>query len=228
MCASTKSTGLQLCTNFLMMLTAFPVISMYVSSSLHLEKRWFTRDPFFCLHTTLTVMKVTDAWRLSQYHKLISNAKDEDGLNVLIIKKFTGVLAKQLIKIAMSFDAASDLFLLPTAASRLSSGVLPLTSDDSTASSFTQTEFVDTMGKYHAPSLLPMTEQKSGKKYRCQRHCQWCKTKHGKPHCIVWTCHTCARPFCMPTGNNDGRNCFALFGQLKREANAVARRIFFL
>jgi hypothetical protein len=64
---------------------------------LALEKRWFTRDPLFHLHITLTGMTVTDVWRLSQYHKLISNAKDEDGLNLLTIKKFTGVLAKQLI-----------------------------------------------------------------------------------------------------------------------------------
>jgi hypothetical protein len=157
-------------------------------------------------------MTVTDVWRLSQYHKLISNAKDEDGLNLLTIKKFTGVLAKQLIKIAMSCDAASDPLLTPTAASRSSSVVLPLTSDDSTASSFTftQAEFIDTMGTYRAPSLLPMTEQKSGKKHRRQCHCQWCKTKHDKLHCTVWTCHTYTRPFYMPTGNNDGRNCFAL------------------
>jgi hypothetical protein len=179
---------------------------------LALEKWWFTRDPLFCLHTTLTVITVTYVWRLSQYHELISKAKDEDGLNVQTIKKFNGVLANQLIKIAMSCDAASDPLLSPTAASRSSSAVSALTSDDSSASSFTfnQAEFVDTMSTYHAPSLLPMTEQKRGKKHRRQRHCQWCKTKHGKLHCTVWTCHTCSRPFFMPTGDNDRRNCFAL------------------
>jgi hypothetical protein len=156
---------------------------------LALEKSWFTRDQFFRLHTTLTGMTVTDVWRLSQYQKLISNAKDEDGLNLLTIKKFTGVLATQLIKIAMSCDAALDPSPSPTAESRSSSVVLPLTSNDSTASSFTftQAEFIDTMGTYHTPSLLPMTEQKSGKKHRRQRHCQWCKTKHCKLHCTVWT-----------------------------------------
>jgi hypothetical protein len=125
---------------------------------------------------------------------------------VLTIKKFTGVLAKQLIKIAMFCDAASDPLLLPTAESRSSSVVTPLTSYYITASSFTftQSEFIDIMGTYHAPSLLPMTKQKSGKKHRRQRHCQWCKAKHGKLHCTVWTCHTCTRPFCMPTCNNDG------------------------
>jgi hypothetical protein len=157
-------------------------------------------------------MTVTDVWRLTQYHRLISNAKDEDGLNLLTIKKFTGVLDNQLIKIAMSCDAASNPLLSLTAESRLSLVVSTLTSDDSTASSFTftQSEFIDTMGTYHTPYLFPMTEQKSGKKHRRQRHCQWCKTKHGKLHCTVWTCHTCTRTFCMPKGNNDGRNCFAL------------------
>jgi hypothetical protein len=107
-------------------------------------------------------MTVTDVWRLSQNHKLISNAKDEDGLNLLTIKKFTGVLAKQLITIAMSCDAASDPSPSPTAESRSSSVVSPLTRDKSTASSFTftQAEFIDTMGTYHTPSLLPMREQK--------------------------------------------------------------------
>jgi hypothetical protein len=179
---------------------------------LGLEKRWFTRDLLFCLHTNLTGMTVTDVWRLSQYQKLNSNSTDEDGFNVLTIKKFTGVLANQLIKITMFCDTASDPLLLPTAASRSSSVVSPLTSDDSTASSFTftQAEFIDIMGAHHAPSLIPMTKQKSGKKHCHQHHCQWCKTKHGKLHCTVWTCHTCTRTFCMPTGNNDGRTFFAL------------------
>jgi hypothetical protein len=177
---------------------------------LALERRWLTRNPFFRLHTTLTGMTVTDVWRLSQYHKLISNAKDEDDLNMVTLKKFTGILAKQLIKIAMSCDAALDPS--PTAESRSSSVVSLLTSDDITASSFTftQAELINTMGTYHTPSLLPMTEQKSGKKHRRQRHCQWCKTKHVKLNCTVWTYHTYTRPFCMPTGNNDGHNCFAL------------------
>jgi hypothetical protein len=77
---------------------------------LALEKRWFTRDPFFRLHTTLTRMTVTDVWRLSQYHKLIMSKKDEDGKNMLKLKQFTGVLAKQLIKIAMSCENEANFF----------------------------------------------------------------------------------------------------------------------
>jgi hypothetical protein len=107
---------------------------------LALEKWWFTRDPFFRLHTTLTGMTVTDVWRLSQYHKLISNAKDEDGLNLLTPKNFTVVLANKLKKTAMSYDTASDPLMSPTAVSRSIWGVSPLNSEDSTASSFTFTQ----------------------------------------------------------------------------------------
>jgi hypothetical protein len=175
---------------------------------LALEMRWFTLDPFFRLHTTLTGMTVTDIWRLSQYYKLIKNKKDEDGKKVMTIKQCTGVLAKQLIKIAMSCENEADYFGSPTTASR-SSSISPLSSNESTDYSG-RGKYTDAEGKFHEPSLLPMTEQKSGKKHRRQRHCQWCMVKNGKLHCTVWTCHTCAKPFCIPTGNTDGRNCFAL------------------
>jgi hypothetical protein len=129
---------------------------------LALEKRWFTRDPFFRLHTTLTGITVNDVWRLSQYHKLITSKKDEDGKNVLTIKQFNGVLAKQLIKIAMSCENEADFFGSPTTASR-SSSISPLSSDESTDYSG-RAECTDAEGRFHEPSLLPMTEQKSGKK----------------------------------------------------------------
>jgi hypothetical protein len=128
---------------------------------LALEKRWFTRDSLFRLHTTLTVMTVTDVWRLSQYHKLIMSKKDEDGKNVLTIKQFTGVLANQLIKITMSCENEANFFGSPTTASR-SSSISPLSSDESTDYSG-RAEYTIAEGRFHEPSLLPMTEQKSVK-----------------------------------------------------------------
>jgi hypothetical protein len=109
-------------------------------------------------------MAVTDVWRLSQYHKLITNKKEEDGKNVLTIKQFTSVLAKHLIKIEISCENEADFCGSPTTASR-SSSISPLSSDESTDYSG-GAECTDTEGKFHAPSLLPMTEQKSGKKHR--------------------------------------------------------------
>jgi hypothetical protein len=76
-------------------------------------------------------MAVTDVWRLSQYHKLIKSKKDEDGKNLLTNKQSTGVLAKQLIKIAMSYENEADFFESPTMASR-SSSISPLSSDETT------------------------------------------------------------------------------------------------
>jgi hypothetical protein len=45
---------------------------------LALKNKWLTQDPFFRLHTTLTGMTVTDVWKLASFHKLISNAKEEE------------------------------------------------------------------------------------------------------------------------------------------------------
>jgi hypothetical protein len=98
-----------------MIKTALTVITMSVSSSLHWKSGGSRENHSFVCIQLFTGMTFTDVWRLSQYHKLISNAKYEYGLNLLTIKKFTGVLAKQLTKIAMSCDAALDPLLSPTA-----------------------------------------------------------------------------------------------------------------
>jgi hypothetical protein len=76
---------------------------------------------------------------------------------VLTIKQFTGVLVKQLIKIAMSCENEADF---SGSASR-SSSISPLSSDESTDYSG-RAEYTDAEGKFYEPSLLPMTEQKRG------------------------------------------------------------------
>jgi hypothetical protein len=68
---------------------------------LALEKKWLTQDPFFRLHTTLTGMTVADEWKLASFHKLISNAKDEEGKPVISKKKFSGNLSRQFINISV-------------------------------------------------------------------------------------------------------------------------------
>jgi hypothetical protein len=171
-----------------------------------LKKRWFAWDPLFCLHTTLVGMIVTEVWRLSQYHKLISNAKDEDRKNAMMINKFTSVLENHLLKIEMSYETKSNPLLSPIMASISSWRVSPLSSDESADSYFAREEYTDAEGKYQGPSLLPMTEQKSGKKHHRQHHCRWFKVKYGKLYCTIWTCHTSDNPFFMPPGNNDGRD----------------------
>jgi hypothetical protein len=93
--------------------------------------------------------------------KRLTSKKDEDGKNVLTIKQFTGVLAKKLIKIAMSCENEADFLGSPTTASR-SSSISPLSSDESTDYSG-RAEYTDAEGKFHEPSLRPMNEKKSEK-----------------------------------------------------------------
>ena len=40
---------------------------------LQLEKKWLTKNPFFRLSTTLVGISVTDAFLLSNHHKIINN-----------------------------------------------------------------------------------------------------------------------------------------------------------
>jgi hypothetical protein len=84
---------------------------------LALEKKWLTQDPFFRLHTTLTGITVTDVWKLASFHKLISNAKDEEGKPVISIKKFSGKLAHQLINIAVRLPSLESVMALPSSIS---------------------------------------------------------------------------------------------------------------
>jgi hypothetical protein len=145
---------------------------------LALEKRWFTHGILFCLHTTLAGMTVPDVWRLYQYHKLITSKKDKDGKNMLIIKQFTGVLAKKLIKIAMSCENEAFFLGSPTTASR-SSSISTLSSEQST-DYYGRAEYTNAEGR-----------QKKWKNHHRQRHCQWCKVKNGELLCTIWTCHLC-------------------------------------
>jgi hypothetical protein len=100
---------------------------------LALEKKWLTQDPLFRLHTTLTGMTVTDVWKLASFHKLISNAKDEEGKPVISIKKFRGKLSRQLINKAVRLPSLESMMALPSSISSVgtqSSSASPETSVD--------------------------------------------------------------------------------------------------
>jgi hypothetical protein len=77
-----------------------------------------------------------------------------------------------------------------------------------------------------------MTEQKSGKKHRRQRHCQCCKTKNMANYNVPYGLVTLVPgPFvCLQATMMDVialHFMCEIVGQLKREASAVARRIKF-
>jgi hypothetical protein len=177
---------------------------------LALKKKWLTHDPFFCLHSTLTGMTIADVWKLASFHKLISNAKDEEGKTVISIKKFSGNLARQLINIAVRLPSLENVMASPSSISSVGTQSSPASSETSDDGGYYCGIYIDVKGVFHRPKLLPLTTQKSGKKHRRERHCQWCKEKHGLHECTIWICNECNKLFCMPTGKNGGRNCSAL------------------
>jgi hypothetical protein len=75
--------------------------------ALKLEKKWVTTNPYFRLHTTLTGINVVDCFQLATFHELIGrnmlvyeNEVEDAERNVYAIRKFGGILAKQLLIMA--------------------------------------------------------------------------------------------------------------------------------
>jgi hypothetical protein len=166
--------------------------SNYVDSHNHvrqyesaLEKKWLTQDPFFRLHTTLTGMMVADVWKLASFHKLISNAKDEEGNPMISIHKFSVKLARQLINIAVRLPSLEIVMASPSSISSVGTQSSPVSSETSDDGGYDCGIYTNVRGVFHHPKLLPLTTQKSGKKHHRERHCQWCKEKHGPRNCTV-------------------------------------------
>jgi hypothetical protein len=72
--------------------------------ALKLEKKWVTTDPYFRLHTTITGINVVDCFQLATFHDLIGKQvflyddfEVDEEKNVCAIKRFGGVLARQLL-----------------------------------------------------------------------------------------------------------------------------------
>jgi hypothetical protein len=131
---------------------------------LALYNKRMTQDPFFRLHTKLTGMTVADAWNLAYFHKLISNAKDEEVKPVISIKKFSGKLSRQLINIAVRLPSLEIVMVSPSSISSVgtqSSSASPKTSNDG---GYDCGIYTDMRGVFHSPKLLQLTRQKSGKK----------------------------------------------------------------
>ena len=83
-------------------------------SSLRLEKKWVTFDPYFRLATTLLGINVVDTYRLARFHNMLPRGKmrlnkdyekdfDEDDENGFTMKRFAGVLSTQLLYMAESY-----------------------------------------------------------------------------------------------------------------------------
>jgi hypothetical protein len=73
---------------------------------LQLEKKWLTKNPFFRLSTTLVGISVTDAFLLSNHHKIINNGSGSHDDKKISIQRFAGILAHQLLKNAKSLGSS--------------------------------------------------------------------------------------------------------------------------
>jgi hypothetical protein len=63
--------------------------------NLALEKKWLTKNPYFCLSMTLIRINVVDTYHLSNWHGIINySRKDDKNLSVCT---FAGLLSHQLI-----------------------------------------------------------------------------------------------------------------------------------
>ena len=85
---------------------------------LKLEKKWVTHNPYFRLATTLTGMNVVDTYRLARFHSLLPSSRfkiididrgrtqndDIDGDSDFTMKRFAGILSKQLLVMAESLS----------------------------------------------------------------------------------------------------------------------------
>jgi hypothetical protein len=77
---------------------------------LQLEKKWLTKNPFFRLATTLTGINVTDTYLLANYHKVINPSNDPTLRQKILIRRFAGMLALQLINNSKHLGATSSHF----------------------------------------------------------------------------------------------------------------------
>ena len=81
---------------------------------LKLEKKWVTVDCWFRLTTTLMGISAVDAFRLAKFHNflpcgrinnVVKNDIEDDGTNELSMKRFSGILANQLLYKAYNLNS---------------------------------------------------------------------------------------------------------------------------
>jgi hypothetical protein len=160
-------------------------------------------------------MSVTDAWKLSFYHRIIDpNRAAFDDYKKTTIKKFAGCLSLQLISCACSLlsdvdpiDNIRSVVTTTTSGSDLSDLTKNL-SQDSTVSSIRS--MVDANSNIHRLCKLPKRDEEGLKKKSLARKCKMC-SERGVRHDVKYYCHDCgmSHSFCSPDEYNKERDCFA-------------------
>jgi len=183
---------------------------------LQLEKKWLTKNPFFRLATTLTGINVTDTYLLASYHKVINPSNDPALKQKVSIRRFSGMLALQLIRNANRLGSAHNRFQPEDEESRcvpLVSISEPSKSAVSDLSSPTSDKTIirslqDANGKTHYLVKYDITKDPSGRSRCKKRKCKLCY-ENGKRKDVSFYCITCGFSFSFCT-KGDGRDCFKI------------------
>ena len=184
-------------------------------SVLGLEKRWLCKDAYFRLTTTLIGMTLTDTFLLAKHHKLIDSKKscEEKRMGV---RRFAGIVATQLLKIASSFGCADEAPVCVVSTSD-SDEKTDVVSDISRVSSCLSSAkctiaslrtLKDANGGEHNLVKYPINE-KSKKRCSVTRRCKMCIEENIR-HDVIYYCFDCGehQAYCSIDRFNTQRDCF--------------------
>jgi hypothetical protein len=151
---------------------------------LQLEKKWLTKNPFFCLSTMLIGVNVTNTFLLANHHKVINISNSTIGKQKISIRRFAGIISNQLIAHARRLSASSSRFLpdspldiIPIVSNKDSSksGVSDLSSELYTLSKKRAVRSLqDANGKTHYLVKFDITKDPSGRSRCKKRKCKLC------------------------------------------------------
>jgi len=192
---------------------------------LQLEKKWLTKNPFFRLSTTLVGISVTDAFLLSNHHKIINNGSGSHDDKKISIQRFAGILAHQLLKNAKSLGS-SRLAFMPEEIVPQTSIISDLSSPSLIATASGSDKPVvrslqDANGKTHYLVKFDVTKNPSGRSRTKKRKCKKC-LEGKKRQDVSFYCVTCGENFSF-CSNVDGRDCFKSH---VKEIKRIIRRTF--
>ena len=179
-------------------------------SELALKKWWQTRNPFFCLFTTINGLNVVDCYLLADHHKIF-NHQIPDKEYKMTIFNFAGVMAHQLI---CNVDLLLSLYS-PTSQELRSLLSISITTPETT-STLTEGDKVvlslrvltDANQQEHHQIAYEKTSGSKGKKRTKTRPCSLCLTQEKKCRLVGFGCYTCGLSLCCPNAESTERDCF--------------------
>jgi len=191
---------------------------------LAMEKKWYTHDGYFRLLTTMEAIGVTQALYLSRHHKLFetynlcNHQESNDDMamvKTIQIKKFAGILAKQLFRKGEALaieervtNPQPNVGPLPSQITVAVTNNSDLSTLDTSIRGSTE-KSKDKNGRSHQMFSLPKKRnERTGKLRRIQRFCQRCRDVDGVSVNSSTICITCNRAFCTLSSFNNNQDCY--------------------